>query len=192
MDVDVVKALNATKEYEKASLAVIVTSSTLEPVARDWAARLGVEVIEGPKLVALFSEYCDPEQPAYPPNSPSMEHSGETSSPNQHLEMLGLDNESDRKILDLVAEKKRVQNLDVQRLFNISRQAAGVRLKKLVQHGHLRMQGQKQLRIIRSRIRTCLTEFVNEHVVLSPLFNGVKACITGNNVALQTTRYSPR
>ncbi len=78
MNVDIVKALHATKEDEGASLAVIVTSSNLEPVAERWAASHGLEVIEGPKLVDLFTQYCDPEQPRGTPNSRFREDTGAT------------------------------------------------------------------------------------------------------------------
>src|SRR5262249_17353527 len=39
---DIVKAIHATKQYEEASLAVVVTSSNLEPVAHRWAEGCGI------------------------------------------------------------------------------------------------------------------------------------------------------
>ena len=67
--VEIVQAIHTTKEKENASLAVIVTSSNLEPVAYREARRCGVEVIEGCKLVELFTEYCDPTLPKEAQNS---------------------------------------------------------------------------------------------------------------------------
>jgi HJR/Mrr/RecB family endonuclease len=76
--VDIVKALHATKEHEAASLAVIVTSSNLEPVAHRWAERCGIEVIEGSKLVDLFTQYCDPIRTKGSQNSRWQENSSLT------------------------------------------------------------------------------------------------------------------
>jgi hypothetical protein len=71
--VEIIQAIHTVKERENAKLAVIVTSSTLEPVARREAQRCGVEVIEGSKLVDLFAEYCDPDRVKGPVNRGSQE-----------------------------------------------------------------------------------------------------------------------
>jgi HJR/Mrr/RecB family endonuclease len=71
--VEIIQAIHTIKEKENATRAVLVTSSTLEPVARREAQRCSVEIIEGPRLVDLFAEYCDPDRVKVPVNRGSRE-----------------------------------------------------------------------------------------------------------------------
>ncbi len=112
VNVDVVKALHATKEHEEASFAVIVTSSNLEPVAQRWAKTLGVEVIEGPKLVDLFMRYCDPGQSGRPLNNRLQEDNIAIPGHQEEFGLSDKNDEIDSKILRLVTRKEKIQNMD--------------------------------------------------------------------------------
>lgn len=147
--VDIVKAFHATKEDENASLAVLVTSSSLEPGANRWAMQHDVEVIDGTSLVELFHKYCDPTRPIATPveSHPHQdftlfeEHPQPAPRP-QRVPLPDL-SEKDRSVLDLVKEKTQIQNKDVQDLLGLSRAVAGARLKKLVDRFYLTMHGTK-------------------------------------------------
>lgn len=112
VDVDVVKALYATKEHEGASFAVIVTSSNLEPVAQRWAKRLGVEVIEGPKLVDLFMRYCDPGQSGRPRDDRVQVDSIAILGYQEEFGLSDKNDEVDSEILRLVTRKEKIQNVE--------------------------------------------------------------------------------
>lgn len=155
---DAVKALHATKEDEGASRAVIVTTSTLESGAREWAERKGVEVIEGRRLVELFEQYCNPEKVA-PEATPRLTLSLTDEVPKvgttqqQQIAQCSLFEErkvsmpdldfKDRQILELFNQRDEIRNKDVQDLLHLSRPAAGNRLRKLVYDGYLSMHGTK-------------------------------------------------
>jgi Restriction endonuclease len=107
--VEIVQAIHTVKEKENASLAIIVTSSTLEPVAHREARRCGVEVIEGPKLVNLFTKYCDPEQSKDRVKSQLQESAVATGQVQRELALLDKD-ETGRKTLKLVTKKGKIRN----------------------------------------------------------------------------------
>ncbi|MFQ5852956.1 MAG: helicase HerA-like domain-containing protein [Candidatus Binatia bacterium] len=148
---DTIKALHATKEQESASLAFIVTSSELEPVAHRSANQLGVKVIDGRELINLFERYCDPSQPRASKVQTTALHTGSpppssVSSPPKRVP--GLDpslDSKDRQILELVCERKQIRNKDIQELLKLSRPGTSARLMKLTRLRYLMMHGTKAI-----------------------------------------------
>ena len=152
-----VQALAGAREAEGATGALFVTSSWLEPGARKWAKRAGMEIIERCDLVHLFEEHCDPNKVAvFEPNGHVTEQlstvpaDGQARQPKDQIKVPFLDkikvpflDKKDMLILEHVRGTGEIRNKDVQELLGLSRPGSSARLRKLVQRGHLIMHGTK-------------------------------------------------